>query len=69
VTGDTKVLHRGEGGRLYLATTGVGIRSARLPGLNHIQDGDRILVSVPVGDHGIAVMLPRVTGKVRMRRS
>jgi hydrogenase expression/formation protein HypE len=60
VAGDTKVLRRGEGGGLYLATTGVGIRrpGVRL-GLDTIQAGDRVLVSGPVGDHGIAVLLAR----------
>lgn len=58
--GDTKVLPRGEGGGLYLATTGVGVknRSLRLD-MKQIRDGDAILVSGPVGDHGIAVMLAR----------
>jgi len=60
VAGDTKVLRRGEGGGLYLATTGIGMR---LPGpalgLQGIRTGDRLLVSGPVGDHGIAVMLAR----------
>jgi hydrogenase expression/formation protein HypE len=59
VAGDTKVLRRGEGGGLYLATTGLGIRSGHRPGLDLIRDGDAILVSGPVGDHGIAVMLAR----------
>ncbi len=59
VAGDTKVLRRGEGGGLYLATTGVGIRSGHPLGLDRIQDGDIILVSGPVGDHGISVMLAR----------
>ena len=59
VAGDTKVLRRREGGGLYLATTGVGIRSGLRPGLDLIRDGDAILVSGPVGDHGIAVMLAR----------
>ena len=58
--GDTKVLPRGEGGGIYLATTGIGIRDERANlGLDRIQAGDRILVSGPVGDHGIAVMLAR----------
>jgi len=58
--GDTKVLRRGEGGGLYLATTGIGIRQPGLKlGMNQIRAGDRILVSGPVGDHGIAVMLAR----------
>lgn len=60
VAGDTKVLRRGEGGGLYLATTGVGIRrrAVRL-GLDTIEAGDCLLVSGPVGDHGIAVLLAR----------
>jgi len=58
--GDTKVLRRGEGGGLYLATTGVGERlPGVIPSLARIQDGDIILVSGPVGDHGTAVMLAR----------
>jgi hydrogenase expression/formation protein HypE len=60
VAGDTKVLRRGEGSGLYLATTGVGVRKAGLRlGLDRIESGDRILVSGPVGDHGIAVLLAR----------
>jgi hydrogenase expression/formation protein HypE len=59
VAGDTKVLRRGEGGGLYLATTGVGIRNGHKLALNNIQHGDAIIVSGPVGDHGIAVMLAR----------
>ena len=58
--GDTKVLRRGEGGGLYLATTGVGIR---LPGpaltMQSIHSGDVILVSGTIGDHGTAIMLAR----------
>lgn len=60
VAGDTKVLRRGEGGGLYLATTGVGVASPDLDlSTANIRAGDRILVSGPVGDHGIAVMLAR----------
>jgi hydrogenase expression/formation protein HypE len=58
--GDTKVLPRGQGGGLYLATTGVGTRPPGLSlGMDCIEPGDRLLVSGPVGDHGIAVMLAR----------
>lgn len=60
VTGDTKVVRRGEGSGIYLATSGVGIRTPGLDlSLQQIQPGDRLLVSGPVGDHGIAVMLAR----------
>lgn len=58
--GDTKVVPRGEGSGLYLATTGIGIKPRSLMlGLEQIKDGDVILVSGPVGDHGISVMLAR----------
>ncbi len=60
VAGDTKVLRRGEGGGLYLATTGVGVRPPQLQlGMQQIRAGDAILLSGPVGDHGTAVMLAR----------
>jgi hydrogenase expression/formation protein HypE len=70
VAGDTKVLPRGEGGGLYLATTGVGLRPAGVDlGMHLVQPGDRIVVSGPIGDHGIAVMLARedfeISGDVR----
>jgi len=69
VAGDTKVVPRGEGGGLYLTTTGLGQRApdCRL-GIEAIRENDVILVSGPVGDHGIAIMLARgefeLTGSV-----
>lgn len=70
VAGDVKVLRRGEAGGLYLATTGIGMRRRGLRlGLDRIENGDRILVSGPVGDHGTAVLLAReefgLRGKLR----
>jgi hydrogenase expression/formation protein HypE len=58
--GDTKVVRRGEGGGVYFATTGVGVRRPGLRlGLDHVREGDVILASGPVGDHGTAVLLAR----------
>ena len=60
VAGDTKVLPRGQGGGLYLATTGVGLKPAGLDlGMHRIRAGDRVVVSGPVGDHGVTVLLAR----------
>lgn len=60
VAGDTKVVPRGEGGGLYLAVTGVGVdRDEVHLGMDRIRAGDALLVSGPVGDHGVAVMLAR----------
>ena len=58
--GDTKVVRRGEGGGIYLNTSGIGVKDPRLDlGIGRVRDGDAVLVSGPIGDHGIAVMLAR----------
>ncbi len=58
--GDTKVVRRGEGGGIYLNTSGIGVKDPALVlGIDRIRAGDVVLVSGPVGDHGIAVMLAR----------
>lgn len=58
--GDTKVVPRGEGSGVYFTTTGIGERHQELTlGLNQIENGDCILVSGSVGDHGTAIMLAR----------
>jgi hydrogenase expression/formation protein HypE len=60
VAGDTKVVRRGEGGGLYLTVAGIGVKRAQAPlDITRIAPGDVVLVSGPVGDHGIAVMLAR----------
>lgn len=60
VTGDTKVVERGKADGIFINTTGVGVLQAEWPiSQMQAQAGDRILVSGPVGDHGIAVMLAR----------
>lgn len=60
VAGDTKVVRRGEGGGLYLSVAGIGVKRAQAKlAIESIAAGDVVLVSGPVGDHGIAVMLAR----------
>jgi len=60
VAGDTKVVRRGEGGGLYLSVAGIGVKRAQAKlAIETISPGDVVLVSGPVGDHGIAVMLAR----------
>lgn len=59
VTGDTKVVERGRGDGIYINTAGIG--TLTWPGLSsdRIQDGDVVLISGTIGDHGTAVMLAR----------
>ena len=60
VTGDTKVVERGKGDGCYITTAGVGLldRACTLSA-SAARPGDVVLVSGPIGDHGITVMLAR----------
>jgi hydrogenase expression/formation protein HypE len=58
VTGDTKVMGRGEIDGIAINTTGVGF--ARKPIRDSgLQPGDRVIVTGNLGDHGLSVMAAR----------
>lgn len=59
VTGDTKVVDRGRGDKIYVNTAGIGF--LKHPGLSPraIRPGDKVILSGTAGDHGTAVMLAR----------
>jgi hydrogenase expression/formation protein HypE len=60
VTGDTKVVGRGGADKIFITTTGIARLEKSVPvSVSRIRQGDRIIVSGTVGDHGIAVMLAR----------
>jgi hydrogenase expression/formation protein HypE len=60
VTGDTKVVERGNADGMYIATTGVGVRESSAEfSVSAVRPGDRILCSGSIGDHGTAIMLAR----------
>jgi hydrogenase expression/formation protein HypE len=57
ITGDTKVVERGKGDGVFITTTGVGRVPAGMEiSGNRARQGDRILVSGTLGDHGVAIM-------------
>jgi hydrogenase expression/formation protein HypE len=60
VTGDTKVVQRGKADGCYINTAGVGLieRDVTL-GVANARPGDAIIVSGPIGDHGVTIMLAR----------
>ncbi len=60
VTGDTKVVGRGKGDGCYINTSGVGVieRDVTLSA-SACKPGDVVIVSGPIGEHGITVMLAR----------
>ncbi len=60
VAGDTKVVEKGSADKLYITTCGIGRipENARVSARN-ARPGDAVIVSGPIGDHGIAVMRAR----------
>lgn len=58
LTGDTKVMGRGEVDGLVMSTSGLGVadRVVRDGGL---QQGDAVVITGTIGDHGLAVMSAR----------
>lgn len=60
VAGDTKVVPQGAADGLYLTTSGVGfIPNGRDMGFHQVKEGDAVVLSGPIADHGMAVMLAR----------
>ena len=58
VTGDTKVMGRGEIDGIVLNTTGVAV-TTRIVRDCGLRPGDRIVVTGAIGDHGLAIMAAR----------
>ena len=60
VTGDTKVVERGKADGLFINTTGLGLVDPRFrPAPDRARPGDVVLVSGPLGRHGMAIMAVR----------
>ncbi len=60
VTGDTKVVDRGAADGLFITTTGVGRRlPGATPSATRARPGDVVLVSGPIGRHGVTIMSTR----------
>jgi len=60
VTGDTKVVNRGKGDKVFITTTGIGLvdRGTQLSA-DRARPGDKILLSGYIGDHGITILSQR----------
>jgi hydrogenase expression/formation protein HypE len=60
VTGDTKVVARGQCDRLFINTAGIGQAASGFDtGIHKVEPGDAVLTSGTLGDHGMAVMAAR----------
>ncbi|HRF18330.1 MAG TPA: hydrogenase expression/formation protein HypE, partial [Chitinophagaceae bacterium] len=57
VTGDTKVVEKGKGDKVFLNTSGIGIMHPKAKiHHNNIQTGDKIIISGQLANHGITIM-------------
>jgi hydrogenase expression/formation protein HypE len=60
VTGDTKVVERGKGDKIFINTTGIGpLHPDADIDINRVKAGDKIIVSDNIATHGIAIMSVR----------
>jgi hydrogenase expression/formation protein HypE len=60
VTGDTKVVNHGCADKIFINTAGIGTipKGVEISGKN-ARDGDKVILSGTIGDHGIAVISQR----------
>ncbi len=60
VTGDTKVVERGKGDKIFINTTGIGqVHKKANIDIDNIKAGDKIILSGPLARHGITIMSHR----------
>jgi hydrogenase expression/formation protein HypE len=60
VTGDTKVVERGKGDKIFINTSGVGqVHPKAKISTSNVKSGDKIIVSGQIATHGIAIMSVR----------
>jgi hydrogenase expression/formation protein HypE len=60
VTGDTKVVEKGSADGLFINTTGIGLVADGVEmSADRARPGDQILLSGPIGEHGIAILAQR----------
>lgn len=60
ITGDTKVVEKGKGDGLFINTTGIGVVPEGIHlAADQARAGDLVLLSGPIGEHGIAILAQR----------
>ncbi len=60
VGGDTKVVDHGKADQMYITTTGIGRLLDNLTtDPRNVRPGDRVILSGPIGDHGMTILLAR----------
>ena len=68
VTGDTKVVNKGQCDKLFINTAGIGILDEKLKAISSgdtIKAGDKIIINGTIADHGMAIMAARNFGNFK----
>lgn len=60
ITGDTKVVEKGKGDKIFINTTGIGeVHPNANIDIDNVKAGDKIILSGPLARHGITIMSHR----------
>lgn len=60
VTGDTKVVERGKGDKIYINTSGIGVVHDKADiKIKNIKENDAVIINGPIASHGMAIMSER----------
>lgn len=65
VAGDTKVVEKGLADKVYIITAGISLIPEKIDlGAHRIKEGDAIIISGTIGDHGAAILSKRYEFKI-----
>lgn len=60
VTGDTKVVERGKVDKIFINTSGIGVKDKRMKlGIERIKKGDVVIINGYIGQHGLSIISKR----------
>ncbi len=61
VTGDTKVVERGKGDKIFINTSGIGIFENNVElGYSRIEKGDKVIINGGIAEHGTSILNERL---------
>ncbi|MFN4227278.1 MAG: hydrogenase expression/formation protein HypE [Candidatus Ratteibacteria bacterium] len=65
ITGDTKVVEKGKVDKIFINTSGIGIKDKKIKlGIEKIKQGDVVIINGEIAEHGLAVLISRDTFKI-----
>ncbi len=66
ITGDTKVIEKGKVDKIFINTSGIGIKDKKIKlGTEFIEEGDVIIINGHIAEHGISVLISRDDFKIK----